>query len=153
MSEPAKSKDEGRSIPVGIGTAILLFGFILQFFSVRQNLPIEIQIVSAVFVGVTAFLFSIWVWYRPIARYWTEKKSAGREDRISRDNLGTFQSFVDRLKIMCSPQRMDSLVFNLNDLKGQPEFAKLPGLYPSTYYVDSLSAQLVELFNQTGVNR
>ena len=153
LSEPAKPKDEGRSIPVGIGTAILLFGFILQFFSVRQSLPIEIQIVSAIFVGITAFLFAIWVWYPPISRYWTERSSNTREDRISRDSLGTFESYVDRLKTMCSPQRMDSLVFNLNNLKGQSEFPKLPSLFSWTYYVDSLSAQLAGLSNRVDVNR
>src|SRR5437867_4301109 len=71
VSEPAKPKDEGRSIPVGIGTAILLFGFILQFFSVRQSLPIEIQIVSAIFVAVSAFLFIVWAWYPAISHSWT----------------------------------------------------------------------------------
>lgn len=153
MSEPAKPRDEGRSIPVGIGTAILLFGFILNFFSVRQSLPIEIQIVSAIFVGVTAFLFAVWVWYPPLRRYWTERSSDTREDRISRESLGTFETYVDRLKSMCSPQRMDSLVFNLNNLKGNADFQKLPSLFSWTYYVDSLSAQLTGMFKRVEVNR
>ena len=147
VSEPAKPKDEGRSIPVGIGTAILLFGFILQFFSVRQSLPIEIQIVSAVFVGATAFLFAVWAWYPPLARYRSERKHAGKEDRISRESLAKFQSYVELLKNMCSPQRIDTLVYNLNTLKGQSDFAKLPSLYPWTFYVDSLSVQLAGLFD------
>jgi len=153
VSEPAKPKDEGRSIPVGIGTAILLFGFILQFFSVRQSLPIEIQIVSAVFVGATAFLFAVWAWYPPLARYRSERKHAGKEDRISRESLAKFQSYVELLKNMCSPQRIDTLVYNLNTLKGQSDFAKLPSLYPWTFYVDSLSVQLAGLFDRVEVNR
>ncbi len=153
MSESTKTKDEGRSIPVGLGTAVLLFGFILQFFSIRQNLPIEIQIVSALFVGASAFLFVVWAWYPPIARYRTERMAAKREDEISRENLGKFQSYVERLKNMCSPQRMDTLVYSLNNLKGQSDFTKLPSLYPWTYYVDSLSFQLAGLFNRIEVNR
>src|SRR6266705_1990212 len=125
LSEPAKPKDEGRSIPVGIGTAILLFGFILQFFSVRQNLPIEIQIVSAIFVGVTAFLFVVWVWYPSLGRYFTERRSAGREDRLARENMETLNSYID----------------------------KLPELYFVTYYIDALTFQLRTLMSQIGVNR
>ncbi len=48
---------------------------------------------------------------------------------------------------------MDSLVYNLNSLKGQSEFTKLPSLYPWTYYVDALSFQLTGLFNRVEVNR
>lgn len=153
MSEPTKSKDEARSIPVGLGTAILLFGFILQFFSVRQSLPIELQIVSAIFVGASAFLFLVWVWYPRFAHYLAEKKWIGKEDRISRESLETFQSLVERLKMTCSIQRMDALVFPLQNLKGQAEFNKLPDLYPWLYYVDSLSTQITALFNRVSVNR
>src|SRR6059036_2483674 len=80
VSEPAKPKDEGRSIPVGIGTAILLFGFILQFFSARQSLPLEIQFVSAIFIAATTFLFAVWVWFPPIARYLSARNLSRKED-------------------------------------------------------------------------
>ena len=153
MTERAKPKDEGRSIPVALGTAILLFGFILQFFSSRQSLPIEIQIVSAIFGAASAFLFVVWAWYPAISHFWSERRSTGREDKISRESLAKFQSYVDRLKSMCSPQRMDSLVYILNNLKGQSEFQKLPSLYSWTYYVDSLSFQLTGLFKRIEVNR
>src|SRR5438046_2085234 len=121
MSEPTKPKDEGRSIPVGIGTAILLFGFILQFFSTRQSLPIEIQIVSAIFVGASALLFVVWAWYPPIARYWRERKSAEREDKISQESVERLQSYIERLQTFASGQRMDTPVYPLINLKSQPD--------------------------------
>lgn len=154
MTEHAKTKDEGRSIPVGIGTAILLFGFILQFFSVRQSLPIEIQFVSALFIAATAFLFIVWVWYRPIARYWTEKRLAGRENRISRGSVGALKSHIERLQTFANGQRLDTPVYPLNTLKGQGgEFSKIPEFYPWTRDVDNLCGQLIGLLGWIEVDR
>jgi len=153
VSEPATSRDEGRSIPVGIGTAILLFGFILQFFSVRQSLPVEIQIVSAVFVGFTAFLFVVWVWYPPIVHYWGRKRLAGQEDGISRESLGTFQSYVECLRTICMGQGMVTMLYPLQNLKSQNEFSKLPDLNPWIYFTQSLTMQLAGLFNRVEVTK
>ncbi len=154
MSESAKPKDEGRSIPVGIGTAILLFGFILQFFSVRQSLPIEIQIVSAIFVGATAFLFVVWVWYPSFGRYFTERRSAGREDRLARENMETLNSYIDKLRALGTTERNDNVVYPIRVLKGSGgEWNKLPELYFVTYYIDALTFQLRTLMSQIGVNR
>ena len=151
MSEPTKTKEEGRSIPVGLGTAVLLFGFIIQFFSVRQSLPIEIQIVSAIFVGASAFLFLVWAWYPPIARYRIDRKWEGKEDRISRLNLELFQSYVNGLKRNCQVQRSDSLMYPLQNMRSQSN--ALSDLNPWVYYVDSLCSQLVGLFDRIQVNR
>jgi hypothetical protein len=151
LSEPAKPKDEGRSIPVGIGTAILLFGFILQFFSARQSLPLEIQYVSTIFIAATAFLFAVWVWFPPIARYLSARNVSGKEDRISRENLASFQSYVNGLKRNCQVQRSDSLMYPLQNMRSQSD--ALPDLNPWVYYVDTLCSQLVALFDRIQINR
>jgi hypothetical protein len=151
LTEPAKPKDEGRSIPVVLGTAILLFGFILQFFSSRQSLPFEIQIVSAVFVAVAAILFLGWAWYPPFARSWERRSTSGREDKISRQSVRTFQSFVNGLKRHCQVNRSDSLMYPLQNMRNQSN--ALPDLNPWVYYVDNLCSQLVGLFDRIQVNR
>jgi len=153
LTDSTKPKGEGRSVPVGIGTAILLFGFILQFFSVRQSLPIEIQIVSAVFVGATAFLFAVWAWYPPLARYRTERQQAGREDRISRESLENFQSYVEQLRKTCTGQYMDTILHPLQTLKAQGEFSKIPEMIPWINSVNSLIHQVAGLFDRVEVNR
>src|SRR5256885_17246941 len=100
MSEPAKPKDEKPSAPAIITTAITVACFAFLYLSQAQSLPVIERVLFGGIVAVSILLFLYWIWYQPIARYWTERKSAEREDRISRDNLGTFQSYVDRLKSM-----------------------------------------------------
>lgn len=154
MSEPTKPKEEGRSVPGIIATAILLFGFILQFFSVRQNLPFEIQVVSAIFAAASAFLLVVWVWYRPLARYWTEKKSAGREDKISRESMDGLNSYIDKLRALGTTERNDNIVYPIRVLKGSGgDWNRLPELYFVTYYIDALSFQLKSLMGRIGVTR
>ena len=153
MSEPKPSKDEKPTAPGIITAAITIAGFAFLYLSQAQSLPVIERVLFGGIVAASILLFLYWIWYQPIARWWTKRSSNVREDRISRESLGIFQSYVDRLKVMCSPQRMDSLVYNLNSLKGQSEFQKLPSLYSWTYYVDSLSGQLAKLFNRVEVNR
>jgi hypothetical protein len=135
LTEP--QKDEGRSIPAVIGTALLLAGFVLQFFSVKQNLPFEVQIASALIVGVSAILFLVWVWYRPI-RGWYQ---IWKRNRIARRNMPELFALLDRFR-----QFVDSGItqpyFFLYQLKGRgTAFSSLPlPMYP--YYPQMFAANL-----------
>src|SRR5437867_557912 len=117
LSEPRESKVDSPSIPGVITTAITVAGFAFLYLTQRQSLSPFEQLVFGLIIAVSILLFLNWIWYRPIAHYWTERSFDRREDRISREGLVNFESFVDRLKSICSPQRMDSIVYSLNSLK------------------------------------
>src|SRR2546425_10970976 len=102
MTDPTKPKDEGRSIPGIIATAITIAGFAVLLSTQRQQLSFPEQLIYALVIGTSAIAFSVWVWYRPISRYLSERSFATREDNISRESLGTFQSYGERLRTMCS---------------------------------------------------
>jgi len=148
----AEPNDEGRaSIPAVITTVISLAGFAIFFVTQSSQLPLLAQLAVASLIVALGILFGIWIWYRPIARYWTEKKSAGREDRISRENLASFQSYVNGLKRNCEAQRSDSLVYPLQNMRSQSN--ALPDLNPWVYFVGNLCSQLIGLFDRIQVNR
>src|SRR3989442_9102605 len=76
------------------GGSLLLAGLVLQFFSARQNLPWEVQIASALIVGTSAILFVVWVWYRPLQRWY----EGWKRNRIARRNLPELFGLLDRFR-------------------------------------------------------
>jgi len=151
LSEPTKSKDEKPTTPGIITTAITIAGFAFLYLSQAQSLPTTERVLFGGIVALAILLFLYWVWYQPIARYWTQRSSNQREDRISRENLASFQSYVNGLKRNCQVQRSDSLVYPLQNMRSQSN--ALPDLNPWVYYVDNLCSQLFGLFDRIQVNR
>ncbi len=136
-----------------IGTIASITTVAILFATQRAQLSFPAQVAVVSVIGILIILLFVWIWYRPIVGYRTERGLAGREDKVSRESLAKFQTYVEHLKTTCSPQRMDSLVYVLNNLKGQAEFQRLPTLFPWTYYVDALSFQMMELFKRVEINR
>jgi hypothetical protein len=48
---------------------------------------------------------------------------------------------------------MDTVVYPLQNLRGSPDYARLPDIMPMTYHVDSLCSQLSGFFNRVQVDR
>ncbi len=153
MSEPAKPKDEGRSVPGVIATAITIAGFAFLLSTQRQQLSFPEPFLDTLLIGTSALAFFVWVWYRPISRYWREKSMATREDRVSRESLENFQSYVEQLRKTCTGQYMDTILHPLQTLKAQAEFSNIPEMIPWINSVNSLIHQVAGLFDRVEVNR
>jgi hypothetical protein len=134
-----------------IGTIASITTVAILFATQRAQLSFPSQVAVVSVIGILIILFFVWVWYRPLTHYSTERSSARREDKISSDNLETFQSYVNGLKRNCQVQRSDSLMYPLQNMRNQSN--ALPDLNPWVYYVDTLCSQLVGLFDRIQVNR
>ena len=131
------SESETRpSIPAVIGTALLLAGFLLQFFSSRPTLPIEVQIVSSGIIAIAAILFIVWVWYRPVRRFFKN----WRRDRIARKNYPRLVRFVERFRDFAGESRFGSSQFVFNNMKNTEGFRNLNLV--DGWYTDLMSSDL-----------
>ncbi len=81
-----------------IGTIASVTTVAILFATQRQQLSFPAQVAVVSVLGILIILLFVWIWYRPIASYWTERRSVGTEDKISRESLDTFQSNLSAIE-------------------------------------------------------
>ena len=134
-----------------IGTIASVTTVAILFATQRQQLSFPAQVAVVSVLGILIILLFVWIWYRPIASYWTERRSVGTEDKISRESLDTFQSYVERLRGFATGI-MDSPIYPLSNLKSQADFTSIPDFNPWLSYVQNLCVQFSRLLGVAGVN-
>ncbi len=150
MAEPKRAGYPPIERVIGTIASITTVAILFATQRAQLSLPAQVAVVSV--IGILIILLFVWIWYRPIVRYRTERRLAGREDKISRENLETFQSHIERLRAFATGV-MDSPIYPLSNLKSQPDFSSIPDFNPWISYVGNLCVQFSRLLTVAGVNR
>lgn len=111
-------------------------GLVLQFFSARQNLSIEVQIASALIVGTSAILFVVWVWYRPLRR-WNEE---WRRNRNSRRSYPQLARFCERFRAFTEYNMTNNPQYVIGNIRNNPGFDSVLVVEP--HYANMLAYDL-----------
>src|SRR5436309_2395351 len=152
LSESKPEPKEEKSPLIAIVSAIvLIIGVGVSLASSSPNISREAFLLLSAGLLLSAIVLFVSLLRQPIAHYWTEKRSAGREDRISHESLDTFQSYVERLRGFAT--LLDSPIYPLSNLKSQADFTSIPDFNPWLSYVQNLCIQFSRLLGVAGVNR
>jgi hypothetical protein len=131
------SESESRpSIPAIITTAITIAAFAALLSTQRQQLSLWEQIGYSLIIGVSGVLLVIWVWSRPVGKYF----KTSRRNRIARKNYSRLVRYVERFREFAGQTRVFSPHNILDNLKNTEGFRSVATVEP--WWLDSISSDL-----------